>query len=93
MDKTPNGFGEFGHDATNPIPFRDIESNLVYFDVLKTATGQPIKYKKLGSVKVENIKKSIDSYEITTQGEVIAILYVSPYQEHNSRKAPEGFVL
>lgn len=93
QDRTPNGFGEFGLETTNPIPFVDIPSSFEYLNRLKTANGQAIQYKRLGSTKVENVENPIDMYEISVQGEILATLYVSPYQKHNCMTAPKGFIL
>lgn len=93
QDRTPNGFGEFGLEATNPIPFVDIPSSFEYLDKLHTSKGQKVEYRRVGSTKAENIENPIDMYEISVQGEILATLYVSPYQKHNCMTAPKGFIL
>ena len=41
--------------------------------------------------QVQNIKKPIDEYLITHEnGDELAIIYISPYQAKNSKKAPKG---
>ena len=92
-DRTSNGYGEFGLEVTNPIPFVDIPNSTEYLNRLKTTEGKQTQYTRSGSTRVEHIEQPIDIYEISVQGQKIATLYVSPYQEHNSGTAPKGFIL
>ncbi|MFK7951137.1 MAG: hypothetical protein AB8G11_26385 [Saprospiraceae bacterium] len=93
QDMTPNGFGEFGYDVTNPIPFENISDSIAYLDKLKTTDGQIIQYERTGSTKANNIERPIDIYEISVKGQTIVTLYISPYQEHNCMTVPKGFML
>lgn len=93
QNRIPNGFGEFGLEVTNPIPFVDIPSSYAYLDRLHTSKGQKLEYRRVGSTKAENIEKPIDIYEISVEGQAIATLYVSAYQQHNSMTAPKGFII
>jgi hypothetical protein len=44
QDVIPNGYGEFGHDVTNPIPVNTVAGSLVYLSRLRTMSGEKIKY-------------------------------------------------
>ncbi len=94
LDEIPNGFGEFGHAVTNPIPVKGIISNKIYLDKLRTKNGEKILYERIASYQSENIKHSIDGYTIYDLNKnQIAILYLSPYHKRVSNKAPRGFII
>ena len=38
--KVPDAYGEFGHDATNPIPTKGIPGSIAYLAKLRTEDGQ-----------------------------------------------------
>jgi hypothetical protein len=93
VDELPNGIGEFGHEATNPIPVKGIVSNETYLSKLRTKDGNKISWKRERSVEVENIKHAIDKYNIfNTDSKHIANLYISPYHKRISNKLPKGFI-
>ena len=53
--------------------------------------GTRVDNKRLRSLGVQNIQKPIDEYLITHEnGNELAIIYISPYQAKNSKKAPKG---
>ena len=86
-DEIPEGFGEFGLEPTNPIPVNTIQGSILYLDNTR------VNNKRLGSLGVENIQKPIDKYIITHQnGDELVIIYISPYQAINSKKAPRGLM-
>ena len=91
-DEMPNGIGEFGIEATNPIPVNTVElGSKKYLAGLRTPDGSKVKSERIGSQTVDNIEKPIDSYLITHEdGSDIATIYISPYQAKNSKKAPRG---
>lgn len=92
LDKIPQGFGEFGLDQTNPIPVYGIPSNKTYLNSLRSPNGEVLRYRRNGSIKVSNIVKPVDEYEIfNSAGDIIAKLYISPYHWKTSTKAPSGF--
>jgi hypothetical protein len=91
LDEIPEGIGEFGHEPTNPIPINTIQGSILYLNGLRAMDNTRVNNKRLGSLVVENIKKPIDKYLITHQnGDELAIIYISPYQAKNSKKAPNG---
>ena len=91
-DEMPNGIGEFGIEATNPIPVNTVElGSKKYLAGLRTPDGSKVNSERIGSQTVDNIEKPIDSYLITHEdGSDIATIYISPYQAKNSKKAPRG---
>ena len=93
LDTIPDGYGEFGHDITNPIPVNTVMGSIAYLGRLRTTDGQKVQYDRLGSTGTENIDKPIDMYKISVQGRKIATLHVSPYHKKNSDRPPKGFKL
>ncbi len=92
-DEIPEGFGEFGLEPTNPIPVNTIQGSILYLGGLRAMDNTRVNNKRLGSLGVENIQKPIDKYIITHQnGDELAIIYISPYQAINSKKAPRGLM-
>jgi hypothetical protein len=93
QDVMPEGFGEFGHEATNPIPVRTIFGNKIYLNRLRTLDGQKITYNRTRSLNTKNIPSIIDEYRIFSTTKQIATLYICPYNKAISNKAPKGFKL
>lgn len=93
QDIIPEGFGEFGHDVTNPIPVNTIFGNTAYLGRLRTFDDIKVRYERLGSTGAANIKNPIDIYDIYDEEKKIATLYLSPYNKKNSTIAPKGFKL
>lgn len=90
----PNTKGEFGLEKTNPIPTYGIPNNETYLLSLRTANGKALRYRRNGSLEVENIYEPVDEYEVYNyEGDVIAYLYLSPYHWKTSTKAPVGFYI
>ena len=93
-DVIPQGVGEFGLEKTNPVPTFGIPSNEEYLHGLRTLNGEVLRYRRTGSITVENIEKRVDEYEIFNyQGETIAFIYISPYHWATSKKSPIGFYI
>lgn len=92
-NEMPNGYGEFGLCVTNPVPVRGIQANEEYLKSLKHCSGKAIKWTRIGSTGAPNIKNPIDIYDVTDMsGETLATIYISPYQNTISKRAPKGFV-
>ena len=90
-DEMSEGIGEFGLTSTNPIPVNTVYGSILYLGGLRALDGTRVNNKRLRSLVVENIQKPIDEYLITHEnGDELAIIYISPYQARNSRKAPKG---
>ena len=93
QDTIPEGFGEFGYDATNPIPVNTIFGNTAYLGRLRTIDGAKVSYERKGSTGAHNIENPIDIYDIFNGDDFITTLYISPYHKRNSDLAPKGFKL
>lgn len=93
-DQIPEGIGEFGLEKTNPVPVFGIPENKVYLSYLRTKNGEILRYRRTGSLEVDNISKPVDEYEIFDKnGDTIAFIYISPYHKRTSQKAPKGYFL
>jgi hypothetical protein len=94
MDEIPEGTGEFGLQATNPIPVKGIISIETYLKRLRTQDGKKAKWERVGSQAVENIINPIDIYTLLSEdGRKLPSLYFSPYHKRISNKAPKGYTL
>ncbi|MFZ2341331.1 MAG: hypothetical protein WAW07_16595 [Bacteroidales bacterium] len=93
QDTLPNGYGEFGYDITNPIPVNTVFGNTAYLSRLRTLDGVKVEYERIGSYISPISDHPIDGYEIYTDGQRVAVLYVDPYNKKNSRRAPRNFNL
>ena len=90
-DEMSEGIGEFGLEPTNPIPVNTIQGSILYLGGLRAMDGTRVNNKRLRSLGAQNIQKPIDEYLITHEnGNELAIIYISPYQAKNSKKAPKG---
>lgn len=89
VDVLPDGIGDFGHAAENPIPVNGALGELLYLSLLKTNdTNQRLLFHRLGSVE------SLDMYEtVSIDGREWDILFLSMYHPRKSRKAPKGYRL
>ena len=91
LDTIPEGYGEFGHEVTNPIPVNTIMGSITYLGKLKTLDGEKVQYERYGSTSATNNNNPIDIYKISVEGRKIATLHISPYNKKNSERPPEGF--
>ncbi len=93
-DEIPGGYGEFGHDITNPIPTLTVFGSTSYLARLVSPDGAKIVYEREGSSNSPVSSHPIDGYTIShPSGRQLGTLYFSPYHKRNSEKAPEGFKL
>lgn len=93
-DVIPGAFGEYGYCATNPIPTKGIPANEIYLKRLSLLSGEKFHWERIGSTRANNIKNPIDMYKIiSTTGEALCTIYISPYQNVISSKAPKGFYI
>lgn len=91
QDIMPDGYGEFGHDVTNPIPVNTVMGSIAYLGKLRTLNGTKIQYERIGSTSAQNIDQVIDEYKILDNGQKIASLFICPYNKKNSERPPKGF--
>ena len=92
-DVIPTGLGDFGFQATNPIPVRGIAGIGFYLNRLRMDDGRPIAHQRQRAVGVHGIENPIDEYQISLGGKPVATLYISPYHRRISAQAPLGFRL
>ncbi len=92
-DEMPEGYGEFGLEITNPIPTSSIPDSYLYLGRLRTLSGSEVTFDRIGSMNAENIKSTIDGYNLSADGKNIATVYICPYNKKTSSKAPKGFKL
>ena len=87
VDELPNGNGEFGRSAENPIPVNGVTGELIYLSRLMTKdTKQKLLFHRIGSLK------AIDVYEtVSIDGSNWDILFLSLYHPRKSRKTPAGY--
>ena len=95
QDVIPEGIGEFGLTISNPVPVCSIYASTNYLSCLRTAAGETIRWKRLGSKTGHSqIKMPVDEYQLTDQkGNIIAHIFISPYHWRTSKLAPKGFLL
>lgn len=93
-DELPKGFGPFGLCETNPIPTKDVFLTDSYLVSLRTMDGRRVKATRIGSTSAKEITTgAIDMYQLSCEGRDLSVIYICPYHNRNSRKAPEGFRL
>ena len=93
VDTLEEGYGEFGHDITNPIPTNTPYGSIAYLGALRTLDGTKVEYERIGSMSAPNIDYPVNKYEIFANGEQIATLYLTIRNKKNSERAPKGFKL
>ena len=92
LDEIPQGFGEFGLEPTNPIPVYGVPGNEFYLSSLVLKDGSSFRWRRIGSIQVDNIHSPIDKYEIfNLKGISLGYLYISPYHWKTSEKCPRDF--
>ncbi len=87
------GHGEFGLEVTNPVPVNSISDGYQYLDHLRTQDDSAVTYDRIGSVQAPNINELIDAYDIYLDEKKITTIYICPYGDQTSTKAPQGFIL
>ena len=92
-DEMEDGYGEFGHEITNPIPTASIIQSSFYLDRLRTIDDLEVTYEREGSKQVDNINAPVDIYRIYVNEKQIATLHICPYNKRTSTQAPNGFKL
>jgi hypothetical protein len=90
-DELPNGVGEFGLEATNPIPVASIREGYDYLEKLSTASGE-VSYLRIRSIGVDNISGPVDEYQIYLQDTELCKVYLNAYNRKTSIKIPRGFI-
>ncbi|WP_151198090.1 hypothetical protein [Cellulophaga baltica] len=92
-ETTTADYGEFGYQASNPIPVKSELEIATYLKRLRTIEGKKVAYKKVGITNTPLIETPIAIYKITLHGTLLATLYISANQFINSERAPKNFEL
>ena len=93
-NELPNGHGEFGLTPTNPISCKTVFGSTAYLGRLRAPDGTKVEYARIGSVQSEVSPNPIDAYEVAHRdGRKLATVYISPYHQRISERAPKGFTL
>lgn len=90
--------GKFGYSKKNPVQSTNINNTKIYLESLKTSKGKKVNYKRLGSVFLKEIDKSIDEYELYKQSFFgrnvpIGIIFINSYSNYNSTEIPKGLII
>lgn len=93
-DEIPEAEGEFGYDASNPIPTNTIMGSRSYLGRLRTPDGKRISFERIGSYGTAASPYPADGYELTDEsGNSLGTIYISPYHRRTSGKPPAALVL
>jgi hypothetical protein len=91
-DEIKGAFGEFGKEATNPIPVNGPRGEIKYLNRLHVKNGPGLIYHRTGSINASNNVNNIDVFEIVSlSGDVWDILYFDMYHPRRSTKKPKGY--
>lgn len=93
-DEIPGATGEFGYHLSNPIPTKTTFGNTSYLARLQTQDGNKVQYERVGSFTSPISDLPVDGYRLNdSKGTEIGIIYLSPYHQRNSEKAPAGLAI
>ncbi len=97
-DELSNGTGEFGRADSNPIPVNGPIGELLYLSSLRTRTGSPVMFHRLGSTNATDDETQqvypIDVFDVLALDlSVRETLSLHMYHPRRSRKAPAGYTL
>ena len=92
-DSVPGGTGPFGRTLANPVPVAGIVSAAQYLTRLRTADRLPVGWRRTGSRSGPD-GPPVDCYALTDFfGEPLGEVFISPYHQRISERAPEGLFL
>ncbi|GAA4020372.1 hypothetical protein GCM10022408_37990 [Hymenobacter fastidiosus] len=93
-DAVPGGVGPFGRAFSNPVPVAGIVAARLYLDCLRTPDHEPVEWRRTGSCYWPEGQGSVDCYELTSFfGKSLGQVFISPYHQRISARAPEGLLL
>jgi hypothetical protein len=93
-DVMANTYGEFGKEATNPIPVNGPKGEILYLNNLRTNKGEPILFHRIAYQEVAGIDEAVDIFEITnSNGNIWDIIFLHMYHPRNSNVSPKHFSL
>ena len=91
-DELPRAEGPFGQCATNPIPVNGIQGEMVYMNTLRSRSGSPFFFHRLGSVESPISPHPVDHYEmVACDASEWLDLFFSIYFPRRSRRTPDGY--
>lgn len=86
VDRVPNGRGEFGLEASNPIPVNGPLGEVAYLSRLETDKGERLLFHRIGAIN------TLDVFEaVTFSGSAWYVFFLDMYHPCRSRVAPVGF--
>ncbi|MDG1331382.1 MAG: hypothetical protein P8P74_03585 [Crocinitomicaceae bacterium] len=95
-EELPQGKGDFGFSANNPIPFADIAGSRKYLEnlILIQPGASEYQWYRSGSVRSEIVSTPVDKYDLVdADNAIVKTIYIWPYNKVDSKKVPEGFGL
>ncbi len=93
-DVIPFAMGEFGVEPTNPVPVRGVAGSNSYLQRLRSSNGETVNCKRIRAIKTGDANLMVDEYEVfDTKNILFSKIYVCPYHQRISNKAPKGFSL
>ena len=87
-DQLPDGFGEFGRCATNPIPVNGPFGQVVYLSSLRTGSGQSFTFHRIGSISARDVYEAV-----SLDGTQWEILFLDTYHPRRAKLAPTSIYL
>lgn len=94
-DVVPGATGEYGFEASNPIPTAGVSESDRYLSMLRTSDGKPVSAERFGCGGSPAVPGRLcDSYFLKAgNGENLGKLYLCPYFTRTSETPPRGFML
>lgn len=90
----PAAQGSFGYEPTNPILANGLKGASLYLQRLRSQSGAPYIFHRLGSRVIPTLPHPLDVYELLAMDATHwAILYLYPYAPNRSWKAPANFFI
>lgn len=92
-DAIQKGSGPFG-STSNPIPVNGPRGEIKYLAKLRSLSGTPVFFHRIGSFESTLVENPIDGYEIvSTDGKNWNTIYFDMYHPRRSNFAPGGYIL
>lgn len=93
-DVISDSYGEFGREATNPIPVNGPKGEILYLNNLRTLENEPLIFHRISYQEVAGLDEAVDIFEVTNvKGTKWDILFLHMYHPRNSNVAPKQLML
>lgn len=93
-DEIPGATGEFGWACSNPVPTHTMFGSVSYLARLRTPDGGRVEKERIGSFSSPATRMPVDGYALRdAAGKDVGVVFLSPYHQRNSERAPSGLVL